>query len=187
MNIITRLGLIDKTDQKLSSPVKVLKEPNEEEEVKSVVSDASSQQCSMNDWSQLWEQVQACKEEVNIVLVGKYTNLHDSYLSVTKALEHGAIHSSRKLKIVWVESTHLLSTHSEKEENEAAWKSVKAADGVLVPGGFGNRGSEGKIQAIKYARENNIPFLGICLGMQLAVIEFARHELGRDKADSAEF
>jgi CTP synthase len=95
------------------------------------------------------------KDEVKITIVGKYTGLQDSYLSVIKALEHAAINNRRDLKISWVESHDLL------EDDHQSWEEVRTADGILVPGGFGVRGVEGKIKAIEYARVNKIPFLGI--------------------------
>lgn len=121
------------------------------------------------------------KEEVKIAIVGKYTGLLDSYLSVIKALEHAAINSRRQLKILWIESAHLI------DEEHESWNTLKKADGILVPGGFGQRGTHGKLNAIKYARENKIPYLGICLGMQLAVIEFCRNVLGWTEACHEEF
>mmetsp|Transcript_20926 Transcript_20926/g.20661 ORF Transcript_20926/g.20661 Transcript_20926/m.20661 type:complete len:104 (+) Transcript_20926:514-825(+) len=102
-------------------------------------------------------------------MAGKYTGLQDSYLSVIKALEFGAINAGRQLEILWIDSSKL------KNPEDPAWENLKEADGILVPGGFGGRGTEGKELAIKYARENNVPFLGICLGMQLAVLEFLRN------------
>ena len=118
---------------------------------------------------------------VNIAIVGKYTGLQDSYLSVIKALEHAAIGCERKLKITWIESKLL------EEAKNDAWDQIKACDGILVPGGFGERGAEGKIKAIQYAREHKKPYFGICLGMQLAIIEFCRNVLGLKDADSEEF
>jgi CTP synthase len=122
---------------------------------------------------------------IKIALVGKYTHLPDSYTSVTKALNHASLAVKRKLRIVWVEASELENPSDEGYEN--AWKALRSAHGVLVPGGFGNRGTEGKILAARYARENKKPYLGICLGMQLAVIEFARHVLGLSHAHSEEF
>lgn len=128
-------------------------------------------------------------ENVTIALVGKYTNLKDSYLSVIKALEHSAMRCHRRLKIEWVESSDL-----EDETKEAdlaayhrAWHLVCQADGILVPGGFGSRGIEGMVAAAKYARENDVPYLGVCLGLQVAVIEFVRDILGVAGSTSMEF
>lgn len=122
-------------------------------------------------------------------MVGKYTGLSDSYLSVLKALLHASVPCLRKLIVDWVPASDLEDgTKEENPENyEAAWSLLKGADGILVPGGFGDRGVEGKILAAKYARENNVPYLGICLGMQTAVIEFARNVLGFHDANSGEF
>ena len=125
---------------------------------------------------------------VNIVLVGKYTSLDDAYLSVHKSLEHSAMRCKRKLNLISVDSEHLesemLKTDPTKYHN--AWKAICEADSILVPGGFGSRGVEGMIEATKWARERKIPFLGICLGMQVAVIEYARNKLGYEKATSEE-
>lgn len=121
------------------------------------------------------------KEVVKIAIVGKYTGLLDSYLSVIKALEHAAINSNRLLEILWIESGDL------NDENHKNWDALKQADGILVPGGFGQRGTVGKLKAIQYARENKIPYFGICLGMQLAVVEFCRNVLGIEDAAHEEF
>ena len=121
--------------------------------------------------------------------MGKYTGLSDAYLSVIKALKHSAIAASRKLNILWVEAQHLEGIYESKnaEGYAKAWETVRGADGVLVPGGFGNRGVEGKILAANYARTSKTPYLGVCLGMQVAVIEFARNVCGLKDATSSEF
>jgi len=126
---------------------------------------------------------------VKIAMVGKYTGLSDSYLSVLKALQHASIACSRKLVPEWVAATDLeeRAKIERPDEHKAAWTTLKRADGVLVPGGFGDRGIQGKILAASYARTNGIPYLGICLGMQIAVVEFARNVLGLDDANSTEF
>ncbi|VFQ59841.1 unnamed protein product [Cuscuta campestris] len=123
------------------------------------------------------------------VRVGKYTGLSDSYLSVIKALLHASVACHRKLCIDWVPAGDLeeISKKENTDNYMNAWKLLKGADAVLVPGGFGDRGVEGKILAAKYAREKRIPYLGICLGMQTAVIEFARSVLGIKDANSTEF
>ncbi|WOL02115.1 CTP synthase-like isoform X1 [Canna indica] len=128
-------------------------------------------------------------EPVRIAIVGKYTGLSDSYLSVLKALLHASVACRRKLVVDWVPATDLEEIRASEELNlhQNAWNLLKGADGVLVPGGFGDRGIQGKIIAAKYARENNIPFLGICLGMQIAVIEFACSVLKLEDANSTEF
>ncbi len=134
------------------------------------------------DWS-AWEQIVAevrkPKPVVKIALVGKYVELHDAYMSVRESLHHAALAVGVEVDISWV--------HSSELEKGRGWEMVQSADGILVPGGFGSRGTEGKIQACRYARENKIPYLGLCLGMQLMVVEFSRNVLGRDDANSTEF
>ncbi|KAF8970407.1 CTP synthase [Flammula alnicola] len=140
-------------------------------------------------WRDLTTGQERLFDQVSIALVGKYTDLKDSYMSVTKALEHSAFRVHRKLTIQWVESSDL--EPETQESNPAkyhdAWRAVVGAGGILVPGGFGHRGTEGMMLAIKYAREQKVPFLGICLGFQLAVIEWARNVLEIHDATSAEF
>ena len=109
-------------------------------------------------------------KEVEIALVGKYIQLHDAYISVVEALKHGGIFQHATVNIKWVDSEEL------NEGNVA--EVLGDVQGILVPGGFGDRGIDGKITAIKYARENNVPFLGLCLGMQLSIVEYARHICG---------
>lgn len=140
-------------------------------------------------WQRLSDKVENPKEIVTIGIVGKYTGLTDSYLSITKALFHAAIHANRKLKIEWIDSSHLEKEHEAKhgDEHKAAWAALESVDGILVPGGFGDRGTQGKIDAAHYARTSNVPYLGICLGMQVAVIEYARNVLGLADANSSEF
>jgi CTP synthase len=116
--------------------------------------------------------------EVEIAIVGKYIQLHDAYLSVVEALKHGGIAARASVKIRWVDS--------EEIQEETVGKHLEGVGGILIPGGFGMRGTEGKIAAIRYARENRIPFLGICLGMQMAIVEYARHVLGYADANSIE-
>ena len=117
---------------------------------------------------------------MKIGVVGKYTELIESYKSLDEALHHGAIANQVEFVPVYIDAEEL---ESEKRTESL----LKDVDGILVPGGFGERGTEGKINAIKYARENNLPFFGICLGMQLAIIEFARHVCGIKDATSSEF
>ncbi|MGI6703826.1 MAG: CTP synthase [Clostridia bacterium] len=133
----------------------------------------------MTEWEELVDRAKNPKHKVTIALVGKYVELHDAYLSVAEALCHGAIANDASLEIKWIHSAGVT------EENVA--EQLRGADGVIIPGGFGDRGIDGKIHAIKYARESNIPLLGICLGMQLAVVEFARNILGYKDAHSMEF
>ncbi len=132
----------------------------------------------LSDWDAVVEAKQNPEAEVNIAMVGKYMDLRDAYISLTEALVHAGVHTRTKVNIHYVEAESI-----EKQ----GLGLLDGVDAILVPGGFGERGIEGKIQAVKLARENNIPYLGICLGMQVAVIEYARHVLGIADADSSEF
>jgi CTP synthase len=134
----------------------------------------------MDEWSLLVNKIIHPQHNVKIAFVGKYLELKESYKSLTEALIHCGAHLDSKVTMYWVDADEI-------EEDNNAKKYVEDCDGILVAGGFGSRGIEGKIQAIQYARENNIPFLGICLGMQLAMIEFARNVLGLKDANSVEF
>jgi CTP synthase len=140
-------------------------------------------------WKELAVKVDSFEKTVRIALVGKYTGLQDSYLSVVKALKHASIFADRDLQIEWVEAATLEKDYADKdaEKYNQAWEILKNVDGILVPGGFGDRGVEGKILTAKFARENKIPYLGVCLGMQVAVIEYCRSVLGLSKANSEEF
>ncbi len=129
-------------------------------------------------WRDIVENIEHPKNNVKIAIVGKYTSLKESYKSLIEAIRHGGIANSTKVEIIWVESRLI----NKKEDLEV----LKEADGILVPGGFGKDGTEGKILAIEYARENNIPFFGICLGMQMAVVEFCRNVLNIKNANSTE-
>ena len=133
----------------------------------------------LDDWTEMVENIKNRTKKVRIALVGKYVQLHDAYLSVAEALRHAGYQLSSKIDIKWIDS--------ENVNNENAAELLGDCKGILVPGGFGNRGIEGKIAAAKFARENNIPYLGICLGMQTAVIEFARDMCGFSDANSGEF
>lgn len=141
------------------------------------------------EWTNRAKLCDKLHEPVRIAMVGKYTGLSDSYLSVLKALLHASVACRKKLIIDWVLSSDLEDETAKENPDayKAAWDLLKDANGVLVPGGFGDRGVQGKIMAAKYAREKRIPFLGICLGMQIAVIEFARSVLGLHDANSTEF
>ncbi len=130
-------------------------------------------------WKHLVEEVRKPKPIVNIALVGKYVELKDAYMSVREAIKHAALSMGVEAEIQWVHSADL--------EKGKGWDEVKAADGIIVPGGFGSRGIEGKIQAAGYARENKVPYLGLCLGMQVMCVEFARNVLGHEDANSTEF
>ncbi len=136
-------------------------------------------QPKMDEWTDLVHKIIMPQDEVKIAFVGKYLDLKESYKSLTEALVHAGAHLDSRVNIKWVDS--------EKVEEEGAAKFLNDVDGVLVAGGFGERGVEGKILSIQYARENNIPFLGICLGMQLSMVEFARNVLGLKEANSVEF
>ena len=143
----------------------------------------------LDDWKAMADRVDNLEGEVHIATVGKYTGLSDSYLSVIKALQHSSYEVGRKLVIDWIESADLddQTSAADPEAYAAAWELLRGADGVLVPGGFGIRGIEGKIKAAEYARTNNIPYLGVCLGLQVATIEFCRNVLGMEGANSTEF
>ena len=143
----------------------------------------------LDAWEEMANHVDSLTDEVTIAMVGKYTGLSDSYLSVIKALQHSAFKVGSKMNICWVEATMLEpeSKETSPDKYSQAWNDIKSADGVLVPGGFGNRGIEGKILAANYARENGVPYLGVCLGLQVAVIEYARNVLGLVGANSTEF
>jgi len=133
----------------------------------------------LEEWTALVERAKQAKGTVKIGVVGKYVQLRDAYLSVVEALRHACIYHGRNLEIIWVDAETL--------KNEEIASSLEAADGILVPGGFGVRGTEGKIMSVRYAREGKVPFLGLCLGMQVAVAEFARHVAGMEGANSSEF
>lgn len=133
----------------------------------------------MHEWNEMLQRIESRRDHVTIGLIGKYTKLHDAYLSVAEALHHGGYENGVHVDIRWIESEDL-----EEQDPETLLGDV---DGILVPGGFGVRGVEGKMQAARYAREHDVPYLGICLGMQTAVMEFARDVLGYEDADSAEF
>jgi CTP synthase len=140
-------------------------------------------------WTAMAKGVDETTETIKIALVGKYNGLSDAYLSVLKALTHSGIHLQVKVDVNWVDATNLEEeTNTSKPAAYAeAWKTLKAAAGVLVPGGFGHRGVEGKIRAARYCRENKVPYLGVCLGMQVMVIEYLRNVVGREGANSEEF
>ncbi len=131
------------------------------------------------EWTDMVQRSKITDGKVTIGLVGKYVELHDAYLSVAEALRHGGIENSVSVDIEWIDSDDIT------EENVS--EKLSGCDGIIVPGGFGKRGIEGMIESIRYARENKIPFFGICLGMQMAVVEFARHAAGLENANSTEF
>jgi CTP synthase len=133
----------------------------------------------MRPWEKLVEHVRKPKPTVKVALVGKYVELQDAYMSVREALKHAALANDVEVEIGWVHSADL--------EKDKGWDVVKDADAVLVPGGFGSRGIEGKVMAARYARENKVPYLGLCLGMQVMCIDFARNVLDLEDANSSEF
>lgn len=138
--------------------------------------------CTQNDlteWNEVIKKIENRTKIVNIAIVGKYVKLHDAYLSIMEALYHAGFDNGTKVEITWVDS--------EDVTDETAPELLSSVQGILIPGGFGHRGIEGKIAAAKYARENHIPYFGICLGMQIAVIEYARNVLGLSDANSSEF
>src|SRR4051812_19683489 len=133
----------------------------------------------LSDWESLVKRADAAERTVRIGLVGKYIQLEDAYLSVIEALGHAAVHNDAKLEVRWIDSESIDRAEAERQLEEC--------DGILIPGGFGIRGVEGKIRAARFARERGVPYLGICLGMQVAVSEFARHVADMDGANSTEF
>lgn len=133
----------------------------------------------LDEWRQLITRFRAAKDKLRIGIVGKYVELHDAYMSVKESIDHAAIQKDQDVEIVWI--------HSGELEKGKDRDKLRDLDGVVVPGGFGYRGIEGKIVAAKFARENNVPYLGLCLGMQVMCIEFARNVLGLEDANSSEF
>ena len=153
----------------------------EKEGLAKIVCDKLNLDCAepdLTEWKEMIDREKSMTNLVKIALVGKYVELHDAYISIVESLKHAGIYHKTKLEVLWV--------NSEEVTSENVDDYLKDADGILVPGGFGDRGIDGKIFAVRYARENKIPFFGICLGMQCAVIEFARNILGYDGAHSSE-
>jgi CTP synthase len=134
---------------------------------------------NLREWDAMVQKIKRPQHEVTVAFVGKYVGLKESYKSLTEALVHGGIDHETRININWIES--------EEIERQGTERALRDADAVLIPGGFGVRGIEGKIETIRYARERKMPFLGLCLGMQCAVIEFARHVAGLRNANSSEF
>lgn len=139
----------------------------------------SRQKPDWSNWRQLIDEIRSPKPTVKVALVGKYVELHDAYISVREALKHAALSLGVEIDISWI--------HSAELEKGRGREALEAADGVLVPGGFGSRGIEGKIQAAHYARTNNVPYLGLCLGMQLMMVDLGRDILKNDQVNSSEF
>ena len=137
-------------------------------------------EADLSEWELVVKRTAEAEQPVKIALVGKYVELEDAYKSVSEALRHSGAHAGARVEIDWVDSEELA-------DDETARERLAGADGILVPGGFGGRGIEGKIRAVKVAREEQVPYLGICLGMQMAVCEFARHVAGMEGANSTEF
>lgn len=133
----------------------------------------------LSSWKEMLTRIETREKTVNIAIVGKYVQLHDAYLSVVEALSHGGYECGAKVDITWIDSEDITA--------DSVADILKHVDGILIPGGFGDRGIEGKITACQYARENNIPFFGICLGMQITVIEYARNVCNMKDANSREF
>ena len=153
----------------------------EKEHLAKVACDSLHLDCpkaDLKDWTDMVEALRNPIQEVNISLVGKYTQLHDAYISVVEALKHGGIAERATVNLNWIDSELL----TDENVNEV----LASADGIIVPGGFGDRGVEGMITAARYARENNIPYLGLCLGMQVSIIEYARHVCKLNDAHSIE-
>ena len=155
-----------------------------EEKLDSIVCEKlglEQRECDLESWKALVEREKNSKssEPVTIAIVGKYIELHDAYLSSVESLHHAGIYHGKSVDIKWISAIDL-------EDKDNVEKLLGDVQGIIVPGGFGERGIEGKIVAAKYARENKVPFLGICLGMQLAVVEFARHVMGLEDANSTE-
>ena len=139
----------------------------------------SRKKVNLNPWKKITKIILHTKKSINIAIIGKYVDLKDAYKSLDEALTHGGIENNLKVNLIRIDSENLkISEIKEK---------LKGVSGILIPGGFGKRGTEGKIEAIKYARERKIPFFGICFGMQMAIIEFARNKLNIKKATSSEF
>ena len=153
----------------------------EEEHLAQVACECLNLPCpepDLKDWTAMIDAWKHPEKDVTVALVGKYTQLHDAYLSVVEALKHGGISCRAKVELDWIDSEELTEKNLDQQ--------LHNVDGILVPGGFGNRGTEGMILAAQYARVHKIPYLGICLGMQMAIVEFARHVLGYEDANSIE-
>ena len=164
------------------TPVRFMEQGFDKLLLKSLDLDANVNKSKVNEWESRLSSIEQPDSRVNVAIVGKYTNLRDSYASVKEALVHAGAANNVKIDIVWMESEEL-----EHASKDLIGNKLKDMDAIVVPGGFGNRGIEGMISAIEYARENKIPYLGLCLGMQLMAIEFARNACGLKGANSSEF
>ena len=138
----------------------------------------SKKKVNLNPWKKITKTILNTKKTINIAIIGKYVELKDAYKSLDEALTHGGIDNNSKINLVRIDSENLKISEIKKK--------LKGVSGILIPGGFGKRGTEGKIEAIKYAREKKIPFFGICFGMQMAIIEFARNMAKIKNANSSE-
>ena len=153
----------------------------EKEHLADVVCECLQLDCpepDISEWQNMVDTIKNLEKDVTVALVGKYTSLHDAYISVVESLKHGGLAHKSNVTIKWIPSEELNADNAEELLGDVS--------GILVPGGFGDRGIDGKILAIQYAREHNVPFLGLCLGMQLAIVEFARHVVGFNDAHSIE-
>ena len=137
-------------------------------------------QPDLSKWADLIDKINNPKKELTVAIAGKYTELNDAYISVVESLKHAGFQNNAKINLKWIASEDIVS-------DEEAYAHLCDVDAIVVPGGFGVRGIEGKLKVVKYARENNVPYLGLCLGMQCAVIEFARNAAGLENANSTEF
>ncbi|MCP4425174.1 MAG: CTP synthase [Chloroflexi bacterium] len=140
---------------------------------------SATKEPNLDEWQKMIEAFRKSKPSIRIGIVGKYVELHDAYMSVRESLYHAGIANNRDVEVEWI--------HSGDLEKEKGWEQFEGLDGIVVPGGFGQRGVEGKVMAAKWARENKVPYLGLCLGMQVMCIEFARHILDSDEPNSTEF
>lgn len=157
----------------------LLEETHMAEVVMERLSLAAKTQPDLTEWEAMISEIRREKPAIRIALVGKYVELHDAYMSVRESLYHAGVANDRQVEIEWIYSGDL--------EKGKGWEQLDGVSGVVVPGGFGERGIEGKIQVARWARENQVPYLGLCLGMQVMCIEFARHILGSDEPNSTEF
>lgn len=171
--------VIENTDVETIYQLPLLLKEQEADKLVCRLLNIEPKESDMGEWSRMVQRMLHPSRKAKIALVGKYVSLRDAYLSVSEALKHAGAFHDAKVEIEWVDSENLTGENL----NEA----IGDADGILVPGGFGIRGTEGKILAIQYAREHQIPFLGICLGLQMAVVEYSRNVLGMEDANSTEF
>lgn len=176
---IDREAVIQATDAETIYEVPLMLKKEQLDDIVIEKLNLKCQEPDLADWEEFVQKIKHPTHCVTIGLVGKYVELQDAYLSVAEALRHAGVFHDTGIKIKWV--------HSPDVNNENVQEMLGGVDGILVPGGFGDRGTEGKIVATRFARENNIPFFGICLGMQLAVVEFARHVCNMAGANSSEF